>query len=510
LISGEAGPKDESGIWTTPASGGELHLLRNDATGASFSPTGRLIAFASGYPTQIWIVDDTGGNARLFARPLPGDRLTEPVWSPDGRRVAYLRRHPLPGGGEQDIIESKPVEGGEATLLLSDQRLQSIGFEKSFAWARDGRIIYPLLEDARADSVNLWAIRTDPHTYMAVGSPYRLTDWVGFSFLDFTLDADGNRLAVMKRYDQSDVYVGELQSNESRMEAPSRLTLDDRIDWPGSWTRDSMALLFWSDRGGQFDLFKQSPIERPQQIQIADSSEKRAPQLSPDGASIIYLSWPRASGGKMIPQGVLKQVPAGGGTPQVIMSVRGYPGTARLPRPPFEKLRSVGQPDFRCPRRTDRPCVVAEDDGPGEIVFTAFDLQGRRREVARLGLISSVTSWDLSPDGSQIAATQFGGTARVRIIDVASGTSRELTVPGQQGLDSLAWTADGQAMWATSLYTKGSVLLRITLRGESRELFRSPMWFERPTPSPDGRHLAFGLKTIDSNVWLLERASASR
>lgn len=458
---------------------------------------------------QIWLADADGGNARVFARPLAGDHLSEPVWSPDGRRVAYLRRHPLPGGGQQDIVESKPVEGGEATELLSDQRLQSIGFEKSFAWARDGRLIYPLLENGRGDSVNLWAIRTDPRTYSAVGSSYRLTNWVGFSFLDFTLNEEGDRLAVMRRSDQSDVYLAELQSHETALGTPWRLTLDDRIDWPGDWTRDSRSLLFWSDRNGQFDIFKQSPTDRQPQRLITDDSEKRAPQLSPDGTSIIYLSWPVSSGDQMPTQGLLKRAPVESGTPQTIMAVRGYPGTARLPRAPYEKLRSIGQPDFRCARRVDRPCVLAEDEGASEILFTAFDLHGQRREVARLPLNSSTASWDLSPDGSQIAATEYG-TSVVRIVDVASGTARELIVPGQQHFESLAWTADGQGMWAACHNTTGTVLLRITLTGESRQMYTSSMWLERPTPSPDGRYLAYGLKTIESNVWLLERAPTPR
>ena len=508
MISGESGPKSESGIWTMPVAGGEFHPLRDDATGASFSPTGDLIAFAAGNPTQIWLADRSGINARLVAKAPEGDRLTEPVWSPDGRRVAYLRRHRLSDGGEQDIIESRPVEGGPATLLLADQRLQSIGFEKSFAWAHDGRIIYPLLENSRADSVNLWAIRTDPRTYLAVGSPHRLTDWVGFSFLDFTLDANGERLAVMKRRDQSDVYIAELLSNGTRLGTPWRLTLDDRVDWPGGWTRDSKAMLFYSDRNGELDVFKQALSDRQPQRLVADGDEKRAPQPSPIGDSIIYLSWPKTSNGQIPNAGQLKRIPADGGLPQIISSVRGYPGTARLPRPPFEKLRTIGQPDFRCPRRAGRLCIVAEDSTASEVVFTTFDPQkGARREVTRLHTNQSTMSWDLSPDGSRIAVSEFDvASARVRIIDVASGKIRDLLVPGQRRFESLAWTADGRGLWATCLYSTGTLLLRITLSGQSREVFKSPMWFERPLPSPDGRYLAFGLKTIDSNAWLLERA----
>jgi len=107
----------------------------------------------------------------------------------------------------------------------------------------------------------------------------------------------------------------------------------------------------------------------------------------------------------------------------------------------------------------------------------------------------------------RIAVSEFdGASALVRIVDLGSGTARDAPVSGQRRFESLAWTGDGESLWVTCFYTKRTRLLRVSLSGKSREIFESPMWFERPLPSPDGRYLAFGLKTVESNAWLLERA----
>jgi Tol biopolymer transport system component len=51
--------------------------------------------------------------------------------------------------------------------------------------------------------------------------------------------------------------VGDLQAHGTRLAALRRLTLEDAIDVPYAWTRDSKAVLFMSDRDGQFRVYKQ-------------------------------------------------------------------------------------------------------------------------------------------------------------------------------------------------------------------------------------------------------------
>ncbi|MBI1902245.1 MAG: hypothetical protein HYS13_14180 [Planctomycetia bacterium] len=37
-------------------------------------------------------------------------------------------------------------------------------------------------------------------------------------------------------------------------------------------------------------------------------------------------------------------------------------------------------------------------------------------------------------------------------------------------------------------------------------LRKDNQWLANPTPSPDGKHLAFSVMSFDSNAWLMERS----
>jgi hypothetical protein len=71
---------------------------------------------------------------------------------------------------------------------------------------------------------------------------------------------------------------------------------------------------------------------------------------------------------------------------------------------------------------------------------------------------------------------------------------------------SLSRTADGQGFYLTSRGTKSFDLLHMTMSGEMHTLFRTDrkQWLINPVPSSDGRYLAFGAQTLDSNVWIIE------
>lgn len=116
-------------------------------------------------------------------------------------------------------------------------------------------------------SKNAWRMDRSDLGEVEVGNrgtrPKPLTNFTGFTPLSLSLTADGKRLALIRNNDQSDVYVGELDNGGSRLSAPRRLTLDDRIDWPGGWTLDSKSVLFYSDREGNLDLFRQQVDVRP-------------------------------------------------------------------------------------------------------------------------------------------------------------------------------------------------------------------------------------------------------
>jgi Tol biopolymer transport system component len=79
--------------------------------------------------------------------------------------------------------------------------------------------------------------------------------------------------------------------------------------------------------------------------------------------------------------------------------------------------------------------------------------------------------------------------------------------PGWGNLQSIAWAADGKSFFVTSWLPDSFNLLHVTRAGKVQPLLRNGhrQWMTWPTPSPDGKYLAFQGQTYDGNVWLLEK-----
>jgi len=495
LVSGPAEPGEQTGLWVLPAMGGPLHKLAENAWCAAVSPDDRRIAFISSDCSEVWVMGSGGGQPRRLAKAEPGYTFTWVAWSPDSRRVAGLKRSKA---GDEFQIESWLADTGQVSVILSDPRL------RSFCWARDGRIVYARLEPPPSEtSSNLWEIQTDARTGQARGTPRRLTNWGGFMFGYLGISADSRRLTFVRWRYQSDVYVGELERNATRLSNRRRLTLDERIDWPSGWMRDGQTLLFHSDRNGDLDIFRQ-PVTGGAQAVVTGPGEERGPRLSPDGAWILYLYWPRAEG--RLGQGRLMRVPVAGGRPEFALNVRGYPGSAQTASEARLFIAAEGHPGFRCPAVPRLPCVLCEQDEK-QLVFSAFDpREGGKRELFRIDSDPSVTSfWDLSPDGRRIAfGVREERRARVRILSLAGQLEREVAVQGWTHLEAVAWAVGGDALFMTGWTSNGAPLLHVALDGKAHLLRRAPFLIANPSPSPDGRHIAFGEVTPDANAWVIE------
>jgi len=494
LASGPAGLEERKGIWAISVVGGTIRKLRDDAWGASPSPDGSRVAFYSA--NEIWVMEADGEEPRRVTSLEKGDWFDRLNWSPDGQRLAYLKRR---RGSNVVAIESCDLKTGETSLILSDRRV------RDFCWAPDGRIIYSLFESWDQSTTNLWETKADSHTGRTSGEPRRLTNWSGFVLYDLSITADSRRLAFVRGYDQTDVYVAELEGNGTRMKAPSRLTLDERMDWPGGWTHDSKNILFFSDRNGGFDIFRQGVRDRLAEVIATGGEEKRSPQLSPDDNWTLYLAWPRAQGDAPPMAGRLMRVPMSGGSPEVLVEAKGYPGSARAPR---ERLlpSARGYPDFRCPAVPSDTCILAEAD-QNQIVFSVLDpVRGTKGELTRLDIDPSDTFWDLSPDGSAIAFGKFDERhGSLRILPVRTGSPREVVVKAWSHLNSVGWSADGKALYVANWSAHGGSLLRVGLNGVTEPLPQAgPGYFERPIASPDGRWLAFGKVISSRNVWMIQ------
>ena len=409
---------------------GTFRKLYENGRAAAVSPDGQHIAFFKdvekeiphGAANAIWLADSDVKNARILLH--SGNRgalnaTTGLKWSPDGRRIAFGRRLAHDGGF---ALETVALDGNRPTPIVADSRL------RNFGWIANDLILYEMLESADATNSTLWESRVDPNTGAASGTARRVTSLAGFAIRDLQITADGRRMAILKRRDQSDVYVAELAGSPARLKDSRRLTPDDRIDWPGGWSADSKAVLFFSDRANNLDIFKQGlNDEAPARI-VSGTDDKREPRISPDGAWMLYLSWPRPEN-RGVPQARLMRLPVSGGPPEVLLEPKGYPGSVRAPRDGF-LLTTRGHPEFRCPNRPGAPCVLSELDG-SHVTFSAFEpAGGRGAELARIDVgQGEIPFWDLSPDGDRIV---FGKTdsreGLLNILSLSSGAASRVAV----------------------------------------------------------------------------------
>ncbi len=163
--------KDESDIWGVNVQTGQEVQVTTEIgleLWPAVSPDGRLLAF------QAKPESSAGGDlfhAHLVVRTLDGEdaavRFTtagfDPAWSPDGRRLAFLRRGsdgqldlwivPASGGAERRVTRGV-YHGGYG--LLPFYRLQT----RDFSWAPDGRRL--AYASMRTGASNIWITTLDP------------------------------------------------------------------------------------------------------------------------------------------------------------------------------------------------------------------------------------------------------------------------------------------------------------------------------------------------------------
>jgi DNA-binding winged helix-turn-helix (wHTH) protein/Tol biopolymer transport system component len=479
--------------WVISVMGGPPRKLRDAADVWAVSPDGKLIAFGTGQgfirTREIWLMGAQGEEPRRFVSGSEDDGFFWAAWSPDGQRIAYNRIHRTPDKLEY-FIESRDLKGGQPTVIDS-------GCGCQFLWFPSGRFVYGVVEPEVRGGMNLWEVRVDTKTGKPVSKPRRITNWAETQLLSPGGTSDGKQLAVTKRTFQTHVDVGELEAGGRGLKNLRRLTLEQSRDSPWHWMPDGKAVLFQSNRNGTWGIYRQGLDQTTAQPVVTGPDYKDWAVVSPDGSWILYLSRATSRVDPATPVRIM-QVPTSGGSPQLVLEGQGIEHLA-------------------CARSPAALCVFSEvSPDHKQLIFSAFkpSQEPRRRELTRINLKQPVLgggsySWDLSPDGSLLAFTQFEGRdGRIEILPLAGGEIREVNVRGWHGLTKPFWAADGKGLFVSAGAGLGATLLYVDLQGRGQVIWRQRFsifnYPARGIPSPDGRYLALLAFSTDCNVWLLE------
>jgi DNA-binding winged helix-turn-helix (wHTH) protein/Tol biopolymer transport system component len=502
IIANAAPSGQPPSVWLVPVMGGPMRKIRDNAFVWALSRDGLWLVFGANlgsfYYRELWVMRPDGTDAHKVFDADKDAVFGGAEFSPDGRRLAYVKLRRLAEVGEV-AFESRSIEGGPPATALVWKYPYDVA---DWSWSPDGRIIYSLV-DFGENTCNFWQVRLDTRTGEPVEKPRKLTNWSGFRMDNPSFSADGKRLTFLKSSVQSTLYLADLRASGTRLSAPVHLTLNEGQNDPVGWAQDSKTVVFVWDRSGHPELFRQI-AGKDTAVRIASTLEEfgRDYHMSPDGTRILYLVYPTGWGTSQPVN--LMRVPLAGGASELVLN------------------SSVGaEPSVRCARHPAALCMLAETTPDHtQLVFTEVDpVRGRGREITRFEIKTTPDAhyaWDLSPDGTRIAILKQS-EATITLVPLVSNSTQTIVVKASPKLYSLDWSADGQGLFVSALADGRSTLLHLDLKGNAQtlwyskggirqpgDLFLSGALAPRAVPSPDGRYLAIQGQSVSSNIWMIE------
>jgi len=494
-------------LWVVSILSGPPHKLRDHAAFGvgSISPDGSWIGFDTNLgwlgEREIWVMRPDGSQAHKVFETDEFGSLDGLVWSPNGQRVIYIKTElknksaaphwkenfssfPVPQDELNQAAIIADLKGGPQTPL--DLPFDA-GAAEEFMWLPDGRMLYQLSYlGFRSSTCNLWQVRLDQDTSQFIGKPQRVTNLPDVCASNLSTTSDGKHLVFLQAQSHASIYVADLQAGGTRITTPTRLTLDEGWNNPGTWSADGKVVFFYSDRNGKTTLFRQTLGQDAAEALVAareNESLQGGVCLSPDGLSLLY--GPAKSPGQA---DRYMRVPITGGAPQVIYTGELYFG-------PW------------CSKAPATLCVVGERSADRkQISFHAFDpAKGIGPQLAEFAALPEVSYESrLSPDGTRIAVYRPGEN-HIHILWVNGQPPQDIVVKGWNETGDVFWAADSKSFFVSSSKNQVPVVLHVDLQGNAKVLWEVQGGTSTcAVPSPDGRHLAVQRMTVDGNLWMME------
>lgn len=266
-------------------------------------------AQAAGEPvlhSTLEIIDAASLNRRVVH--TAAEHFEAPNWTPDGRTLIFNSNGRLfkiaPTGGEPAEIDT-----GFARRCNNDHLVSP-----------DGRRI-AISDQTRDESKSI--IYTLPITG---GQPEQVTP-NGPSYLH-GWSPDGARLAYCaERGGNYDIYTIPVGGGEE-----TRLTDAPGLDDGPDYSPDGRWIYFNSTRTGKMHIYRMKTDGSGQEQLTTDDRNNWFAHPSPDGKTLVYVSYePQVEGHPMNQHVELRMIPAEGGEPKVLATLFGGQGTINVP-----------------------------------------------------------------------------------------------------------------------------------------------------------------------------------
>jgi len=433
----------------------------------SVSPDGQHLAFAwnggSGPAFSIYVkLVGTEDLLRLTKRESSID--FNPVWSPDGRYIAFCRIL----AGETGIYIIPALGGTERrvreTYWQENEFYQIFWFFGRLSWSLDGRYL-AYSDHAKSDesTTSIFLLSLD-------SSDMRRLTFPRTSIGDYnpTFSPDGQTLAWNRTsQDGTSIYTMVLSGGDEQ-----RLIVGQQFGWGLAWTSDGRDIVFgkagWLANSAWLWKISRNGGE-PERLQFGQEGV----QPSIRGNRLVYARqmeniniWRRTLNSSDHPSEMF------------IYSTRMESGPQFSPdgkMVAFESTRSGNYEIWMC-----------RSDGTGLVQVTHFNS------------MTGTPRW--SPDGRQIAFdSRAPGNASIFVIDAQGGSPRRVTTEASSALVP-SWSQDGGWIYFASDRTGRNEVWKIPLAGGSSVQVTHHGGFAA-FESPDGKFLYYAKGASIPGIW---------
>jgi serine/threonine-protein kinase len=487
LAQGKVG--ERKGSWLVHPDGTAELLLERGGSHASLSPDGQKLAIVD--ETGLWVLPIDGSPATRIRSLGDWDTVLAIAWSPSGTHVAAAYESvSLPDAW----IEIMAADGSTSRRALESFELAHFR-GATLTWVPPDRLLFGFVHERAQPYVV--ALRAVEDATTAPVSDFEqaptIHRWTGILPTCMQASADGNRVAYIGVEVEKDTWLLPLDGSESARV----LTREAWSETPTGWTSSGDVLLVSdrssSGRTGKIDfagdLYAQ-PLDGSPPTLLA-----RGPVLDFGadvvGDDLVFTRILRDEEGEAVARAVIRQAP--GGSEEELARFEAPANLSFL----FEA---------RCSDAAAAKCAVSEPVGTGAR-FSLVDLNTGERTEPLLASTFVWRGWNLSPDGRTLAIAK-AHPYRIVFHDLVDETEIERSI--DKGKYSyLAWAPTGDkvyltgATWDEEGYKHS--LVAMDLEGNQEILWTSETtYLSAPTPSPDGRYVAFGGIAYDDDVWLLD------
>lgn len=380
----------------------------------SLSPDGSEVTFAwtgeNGGPSRIYVARVNGGEPRRITKDGPGD--TFPVWSPDGARIAFVRR-------SVGLIVASPRGGDERTLVPDV-------FTSQIDWSPDGRrIVYSAFPPESAD-VSLYSADALTGVWRQLPGSQR--------GLYPAYSPDGKNLAFARCVvGNCEVFTMPSEGGEARQVTHQKASISGL-----TWSPDGREIVFASRRIGATTLWRVAAggSDTLQSVILA-GEDTRYPRFGPARTGSRRMVYEQSISDSNIWRQALETGKDGAvkfsGEPRRLISSTRIDGSPQV-SPDGRRIAFIST------RTGFEELWVVDENGGNAVQVTQMRAQG-------LGS----PRW--SPDSGRLSFDAVTGEGRaIYIVDAAGGVPRRWT--GYHVAGRTSWSRDGRWLYLSEYDAK--------------------------------------------------------